>query len=100
MTQITLDRESADRLRAAGRSVELLDPDGAVPATATPSPALSVTAEEIAAAKAASEAPGPRVTFAEAWEKIYAKHGRPADVSVQVKSGVIPDTRCELEASV
>ena len=81
MTRIALDRETAARLRAAGGPVELTDPDGVPLATATPSngppPAELWTAEELAAIKASLREPGPRYSLAEAWEKIFAEHGRP-----------------------
>ena len=88
MTQITLDRETFERYRAAG-AAELLSPDGEPFATLTPlaapppadgpTPDFAAhgwTEEEIAEAKRpVAEWSTPE----EVWERIFAEHGRPGE---------------------
>ena len=90
MTQITLDRETFERYRAAGPA-ELLSPDGEPFATLTPlvsgpTPDLAAhgwTAEEIAAAKARARSGEPgrpaedvyRDVFGEDWRTRYGVGG-------------------------
>ena len=91
MTTITLDRETAARLRAADGPVTFLDPDGGPvpgPPAGTP-PVVKApddpddgfwSEEDVEEALRRVREPGPRRTFAEVWERIYAEHGRPEDV--------------------
>ena len=98
VTTITLDRDTAARIRAAGAPVSLVDPDGAllfgpaVPAAAPGAAADGVaadgwTADEIEAAKASVAAGGPRYTSAGVWARIFDKYGRPGEVRPGTGSG-------------
>ena len=81
MTTITLDRDTFERLRSVGPA-ELLAPDGAPFATLTPlaagrpDPELAADLEK---ALASRRDPTPGVPLAEAWESIFAVHGRPEE---------------------
>ena len=78
MTQITVDRETADRLleQRAGGTVELRSPDGRKIGEFTPDPKASFTAEEWDRIRESRRAPGPTRTHAEVWAAI---HGRIAE---------------------
>ena len=86
MTQITLDRETAERLRAAG-SAQLLDPDGVMFATLTPLPPVDPqslmvedpdvwTEEEIAEAKRRLAEGNPGIPAEDAYRNVFGENWR------------------------
>ena len=88
MTAITLDPDTADRVRDAAGPVTFHAPDGTTLLIGTRPPAAESergnadgfwSEEDVAEALRRLREPGPRRTREQVWARIFAEHGRPED---------------------